>query len=254
VKRPTIVAGLTAGAAGLLGLAWFALYLAQPMLGFADTDDPALGVRFVRAYPEVFTATGTLLILTSIVLTVAVKSLAATRPQERGSWGVKAASAFGLFAAFSFLVFGALRIAAVGPLLHMASLDAAWGETAYLVVQMAGVQGVLGVGMLALAVWAVGLSLVGLRTRIIPLAICVLGIIPAIHVAGRLVGHLNVLPDGAWLLLIASIPGTLVWCLLLGIGLSLRGLRMADERATEGSGPTAPSVTGFMPSGGAIPD
>jgi hypothetical protein len=242
VERPTIVAGLAAGAAGLLGLAWFALYLAQPMLGFADTDDPALGVRFVRAYPEVFTATGTLLILTSIVLTVAVKSLGATRPQERGSWGVQAASAFGLFAAFSFLLFGALRIAAVGPLLHMASLNAAWGETAYLVIQMAGVQGVLGVGMLALAVWAVGLSLVGLRTRIIPLAICVLGIIPAIHVAGRLVGHLNVLPDGAWFLLIASIPGTLVWCLLLGIGLSLRGLRMADVAATEASSLSVPSA------------
>lgn len=40
----------------------FALFLGQPMLGFEDPDDPALGVRFVRAYPEAFTGTGTMLI------------------------------------------------------------------------------------------------------------------------------------------------------------------------------------------------
>jgi hypothetical protein len=240
MRRTTIVAGTAALGVGLLGIAWFALYLAQPLLGFGDTDDPALGVRFVGAYPEVFGATGTLLVVTSIVLTVAVTSLAATVRQEHRSWALLSASAFGLFAAFAFLVFGTLRIGAVGPLLHIASLGAAWGETAYLVVQMAGVQGVFAVGLLALAVWAVGLSLVGLRTRVIPVAVCVLGIIPAIHVAGRLVGHLGVLPGEAWLLQIASIPGTLVWCLLLGIGLLIRGVRMVDMETTDASSLSVP--------------
>lgn len=242
MRRATIVAGLAAVGFSVLGVAWFALFLAQPMLGFEDTDDPALGVRFVRAYPEVFTGTGTALILSSIILTIAVMSLAATARQERGSWALRSASAFGLFAAFAFLVFGAMRIGAVGPLLHIASLDAAWGETAYLVVQMAGVQGLLPAGLLALAIWAVGLSVIGIRTRLVPLAICVLGIVPAIHVVGRVVGGLGVLPDEAWLLMIASIPGTLVWCLLLGIGLAIRGVRMGRDDASEGSvssvGPT----------------
>ncbi len=240
MRRTTIVAGLAGVGVGLLGIAWFALYLAQPMLGFADTDNPALGVRFVRANPEIFTATGTLLILSSIILTIAVTSLAATGRQEPGSWALRSASAFGLFAAFSFLVFGAMRIGAVGPLLHIASLDAAWGETAYLVVQMAGVQGALPAGLLALSLWAVGLSLVGLRTRLIPIAICVLGIVPAIHVIGRLVGELGALPDEAWLLMILSIPGTLVWCLLLGVGLLIRALRMADVGASERGAPPVP--------------
>ena len=168
MRRTTIVAGSAALGAGLLGLIWFALYLAQPILGFEDTDDPALGVEFVRAHPEVFTATGTALILMAIVLVIAVVSVAATARQERGSWAVRSASAFGLFAALCFLVFGAMRIGAVGPLLHIASLDAAWGEAAYLVVQMAGVQGVLPAGLLALAVWAAGLSLIGIRSRLIP--------------------------------------------------------------------------------------
>lgn len=239
MRRTTIVAGAAAVGVGLLGIVWFGLYLAQPMLGFADTDDPALGVRFVRAHPDVFTWTGTALMLTSIVLTIAVTSLAATARQERGSWPVRAASVFGLFAAFCFLVFGVMRIGAVGPLLHIASLDAAWGETAYLVVQMAGVQGVLPAGLLSLALWATGLSLIGLRTRLIPLAVCVFGLVPAIHVVGRLVSELGVLPDEAWLLMIASIPGTLLWCLLLGAGLLIRGLRMAEGAAAGASAPSA---------------
>lgn len=242
MRRTTIVAGLAAIGAGVLGVTWFALYLAQPILGFEDTDDPALGVEFVRAHPEVFTATGTALILMAIVLVVAVTSVAATARQERGSWGVRSASAFGLFAALCFLVFGVMRIGAVGPLQHIASLDAAWGETAYLVVQMAGVQGVLPAGLLALGVWAAGLSLIGLRTRLIPLAVAVLGVVPAVHVLGRLVGNLGVLPDEAWLLMVVSIPGTLAWCLLLGVGLLIRGLRMAEDGAAEGSAPsTGPS-------------
>ncbi len=239
MRRTTIVAGSAALGAGLLGLVWFALYLAQPILGFEDTDDPALGVEFVRAHPEVFTATGTALILMAIVLVIAVVSVAATARQERGSWAVRSASAFGLFAALCFLVFGAMRIGAVGPLLHIASLDADWGEAAYLVVQMAGVQGVLPAGLLALAVWAAGLSLIGIRSRLIPLAVCVFGILPAIHVAGRLVGDLGVLPDEAWLLIIVSIPGTLAWGLLLGVGLLIRGLRMDEDGAAEGSVPSA---------------
>lgn len=240
MRRTTIVSGLAGVAVGLLGIAWFALYLAQPMLGFADTDDPALGVRFVRAHPEIFTATGTLLILSSIALTIAVTSLAATARREPGSWAIRSTSAFGLFAAFAFLVFGVMRIGAVGPLLHIASLDAAWGETAYLVVQMAGVQGVLPAGLLALSLWAVGLSLIGIRTRLVPFAVCILGIIPAIHVVGRLVGELGVLPDEAWLLMILSIPGTLVWCLMLGVGLLVRALRMADGGATDEGAPSMP--------------
>jgi hypothetical protein len=253
MRRTTSVAGLAAVAVGVLGLTWFALYLGQPMLGFEDTDDPALGVRFVRAHPDVFTGTGIALILMSILLTIAVVSLAATAREgregrERGDWAVRATSAFGLFAAFSFLVFGVMRIGAVGPLLHIASLDAAWGETAYLVVQMAGVQGLLPAGLLALGVWATGLSLIGLRTRLIPLAMCILGLIPAIHVAGRLVGELDVLPEEAWLLMIASIPGTLVWCVLLGLGLTVRALRMSGTAGSDDiasvEGPAALAAAG----------
>lgn len=222
MRRVVGVAAISTSVAGALGVTWFALFVRQPMLGFEDTDDPAVGVRFVRTHPEVFTQTGLVLILMAMVLVVAVVSVAELHDQLSPRWPVHAVSAVGLFASLCFLVFGVMRIGASGPLLHVAGLRQDWGETAYLVVQMAGVQGVLPAGLLALAVWAVGLSMIGLREGTIPVAVCVMGIVPAIHILGRVFGQSDGLPEGAWLVLLVSIPGTLVWCLALGIGLMTR--------------------------------
>lgn len=98
MRRVIWVAAISTSVAGVLGVASFALLLRQPMLGFEDTDDPALGVLFVRVHPEVFAQTGLVLIL-----------------------------------------------------------------AAYLVVQMAGVQGVLPAGLLALGVRASVSSVTGSR-------------------------------------------------------------------------------------------
>lgn len=51
------------------------------------------------------------------------------------------------------------------------------GAPALLVVQMAGVHGVGQAGLITLCRWAVGLSLIGLRTGVLPRALCVLGIL-----------------------------------------------------------------------------
>lgn len=90
---------------------------------------------------------------------------------------------------------------------------------------MAGVQGFLPAGLLALALWAVGWSLIGLRWRTIPLPVCVLGLIPAVHVLGRVLGEIGGLPESLWIVLVAAVPGTMIWCLALGIGLVARRLR-----------------------------
>lgn len=229
MRQDTLVAGSAAAAVGLLAFAWFALYLAQPSLGFEDTDDPSLGVEYVREHPDLYVYEGTVLILLAVALTIAVTAVSESARAKAGGWALRSSSAFGLFAAMSFLVFGAMRMGASGPLLHVAGLRQEWAETAYLVVQMAGVQGLLPAGLFGLAMWAVGLSLVGARTRVIPLAVCILGILPAVHVVGRLIGGLGVLPDVAWLFLILSIPGTMAWCLALGIAFLIRGFRSPAE-------------------------
>lgn len=233
VRRVSGVAAVSAVIAGVLGLAWFALLLAQPLMGFEDTDDPAVGVRFVREHPQVFAQTGLVLLLMALVLVVAVASVAELQVQLRPRWPVTATSAAGMLAAVCLLVFGVMRIGASGPLLHIAGLREDWGEAAYLVVQMAGVQGVLPAGMLLLAVWAVGVSVMGLLQGTVPRVVCALGVVPAIHVVGRLVGEAgDLLPGWTWFIVIVSIPGTLAWCIALGVGLLVRLKRDAGRAAT----------------------
>ncbi|HEY3545735.1 MAG TPA: hypothetical protein VGK17_06550 [Propionicimonas sp.] len=222
MRRVSVVAAVSTALAGVLGLAWFALFLAQPLLGFEDTDDPAIGVRFVREHPLVFAQTGLALILMALVLVVAVASVSEVQSQVGPRWPIGATGAAGVLAALCFLVFGVMRIGASGPLLHIAGLREDWGEAAYLVVQMAGVQGVLPAGLLLLAVWAVGVSVIGLRQGSVPKTVCVLGVVPAAHVVGRLLGQVGDLPGWSWIILIVSIPGTLAWCIALGVGLLVR--------------------------------
>jgi len=229
VRQVSGVAAASTAIAGVLGLTWFALFLAQPLLGYEDTDDPAAGVRFVREHPQVFAQTGLVLVLMALVLVVAVASVAEVHQQPSPRWPIGATTAAGMFAALCFLVFGVMRIGASGPLLHVAGLREEWGEVAYLVVQMAGVQGVLPAGLLSLAVWAVGVSVIGLRQGTVPTVVCVLGVVPALHVLGRIIGQAGVLPDWTWVVLIVSIPGTLAWCIALGVGLLVRLRR--DERS-----------------------
>jgi hypothetical protein len=242
VKRQSWVAAASTVVAALLGLTWIWLFALQPLLGFEDTDDPALGVAFVSEHPQVFALTGLALVLMAIALTISVLSIAESHLAGLPRWPVAATIAAGLTAALCFLVFGAMRVGASGPLLYIAGLRQEWGETVYLVVQIAGVQGLLPAGLLALALWAVGTSLLGLARRTLPVAICVLGCVPALHVVVRLVGPLGVLPDGAWVVLVASIPATMLWCLALGIGLVVRGLR-GDPTA---DGPPDPGHVGAV--------
>ena len=230
VRNTTRVAALSSIVFALASIAWFALELIPPSLGFEDTDNPAVMLRFVRAHPDVYVQAGIALILMAITLTVATLAVADVAAPRSDSLAVRCVSAFGLIAAAFYLLSGALRIGASGPLLHFASLKDEWGEAAYLAVQVAS-QGLLISGIVALCLWAVGLSLIGLRTKVIPVALCALGIFPAIRLVTGLLGPLGALPDSdlLWVLSITSIPGVMLWCLLLGIVLLRRGFGSAED-------------------------
>ena len=43
-------------------------------------------------------------------------------------------------------------------------------------------------GIVGICVWAVGLSLIGLRTGALPVALCVLGFVPAFRLVGGILG------------------------------------------------------------------
>lgn len=164
MRGTTKVAALSTILFALAGIVSFVLESTSPRLGFEDTDDPAVMVGFIRQYPEVFVEAGTMLLLMAISLTIAVLAVAEVMGPPSGAVGLRSTSAFGLFSAAFFLFGGAVRIGSSGPLLHMAGLREEWGEGAYLAAQVVS-QGLLNGGIFALCLWAVGLSLIGLRTK-----------------------------------------------------------------------------------------
>lgn len=232
MKTSARVAGLSVIAFAVLGILWFNLEGTPPRLGFEDTDDPSVMVRFIREHPAVFIQAGTALLLMAISLTVAVLAVAAVLEPRSGGVGLWSTSSFGLFAAGFFLFGGAVRIGSSGPLLHMAGLREEWGEGAYLAVQVVS-QAVLIGGIFTLCMWTVGLSLIGARTKVIPLGLCLLGVLPAFRIVSGTLGPLGLLPDAdiLWVLSVLSILGTILWCLILGIVLLVRSFRSAPGPA-----------------------
>lgn len=234
MRFTTKVAALSTILFALAGIVWFVLETTPPRLGFEDTDDPAVMVGFIRQYPEVFVQSGTTLILMAISLTIAVPAVAEVVGPRSGAVGLRSTSAFGLFSAAFFLFGGAVRIGSSGPLLHIAGLREEWGEGAYLAAQVVS-QALLIGGIFALCLWAVGLSLIGRRTKVIPLALSVLGVLPAFRIVSGMLGPLGLLPDFdvLWVIGIASIFGTILWCLILGIVLLRRSFGSIAEPAVE---------------------
>jgi hypothetical protein len=226
MTSPARVAGLSAIAFAVAAIAWFVLESTPQRLGFEDTDDPALMVGFIRQHPEAFVQAGALLLLMAVSLTVAVLAVRLAVEPRSGGVGLWVTSAFGLFAAGQFLFGGAVRVGSSGPLLHMADLQPAWGEVAYVAAQVIS-QAVLNGGILALCLWAVGLSVMGLRTKVIPVGLAALGIVPAYRIVVGILGPLGIWPDMdiGWILGIASIFGTVLWCLVLGVVLLRRSFR-----------------------------
>jgi hypothetical protein len=215
----------------LLGIAWFASELAPQVLGFENTDDPAVSLRFLRDHQEIYAQAGIVLILMGITMTVGMFTLWDLLSPRADSLALRSTSAIGLFSAAFFLMHGVLRLS-VGPLLYIDGLDRDWGEAGYLVLQMVGVHGFAQGAVFTLCTWAIGISLIGVRTRAIPLAVCVLGVIPAVRLLG-LLGPLDALPDELgflWIFFMASIPGVMVWCLLLGVALLRGGAANAHAR------------------------
>ncbi len=234
MRSTTRVAALSTFLFALAGIVWFVLEGTPPRLGYEDTDDPAVMVGFIRQYPQVFVQSGTMLVLMAISLTIAVLAVAEVVGPRSGTVGLRSTSAFGLFSAGLFLFGGSVRIGSSGPLLHMAGLREEWGEGAYLAAQVVS-QALLIGGILALCLWAVGLSLIGLRTKAIPLALCVLGVLPAFRIASGMLGPLGLLPDSdvLWIISIASIFGTILWCFILSLVLLRRSFGSTAEPAAE---------------------
>ncbi len=225
--RSSIAAGgLAPIAFGLAGLAFTALQLGAQSLGFEDTDNPAVSLAYLRDHPDNYVQQGLALFAMSIALVIAVFVTWDVLKGRSSSLGLRLVSTFGLIAAVSFFLFGMLRYGVL-PLLYIDSLDPSWGETAYLVQQIAGIHGFAVAAIQTMCGWAVGVAVLGYRSRALPRWLALLAVIPAFRLltfAGPILPPELPL-DGLWIVLMISIPGSMIWFILLGAVLLRRGLR-----------------------------
>jgi hypothetical protein len=211
-------AGPVAGiAVAVAGVALMALQLGAQSLGFQDTDDPAVQLAYLRQHSENFIQQGIAQFALGIALTILVFVVSDRLSGRVGAVTLRTLSAFGLFGAACFFLFGVMRFS-VKPLLYIDGLDHGWGEAAYLVSQIAGVHGFAQAGIVASCGYAVGIGVTGFRAGAFPRWLAVLAVIPAFRIAGIL-GPLGLMPDGVWIFFMLSIPGSFIWFGLLAIAL-----------------------------------
>lgn len=221
--------------ASLAGIAWTALELVQPSLGFDDTDSPGVTLKFLAIHADVWVNASMVLLLLAGSLLVATFAVSDVLAQQSSRLTVRSISAAGTFAAACFFMFGVLRGSA-HPLLYIEALDRAWGESAFLVIQMVGIHGFAQAGILAFCLWAVGVSTAGLRSGALPRAVCLLGVIPTIRVVLLVLGPtgaIETLPDGLWVVAMIAIPGAFLWALILGLVLLRRSFGAQEVRTND---------------------
>jgi len=213
-------AGLAVITAGLAGVIWFYLESAPPRLGFDDTDSPLVSLRYLQIHHVIYAQAGLALFILAIALIVATHAVGDVLASRADPLALRVVATFGLFSAAFFFMHGVLRLGVL-PILYMQSLREEWGQMAYLVGQFTGIHGFAQAGITTLCVWAVGTSLIGVRTRALPIGLCVLGLVPGFRLLGIL-GPFGVTPDGLWIFFMASIVGAMLWCMALGVVLVAR--------------------------------
>lgn len=230
IVNGTRIAGLSSITVGLAGAIWFWLESAPPRLGFDDTDDPLVSLRFLDLHAVVYAQAGLALFITAIALIIAAHAVSEALAQRANPLALRVTTTIGLLSAAFFFMHGVLRLG-VQPMLYVDGLRHEWGQAAYLVSQFAGIHGFAAGAIVTLCLWAVGISLIGFRTRALPIALCVLGVVPGfrlLSIIGPFLASTSGLPDGLWIFFMASIVGAMVWTLALGVVLLVRRAPSAD--------------------------
>lgn len=233
MRSSAAAGGIAAIVFGVAGLVWTALQLSQVTLGFEDTDSPGVSLAYLRGHLDNYLQQGLAMFVMALALTILVFAVWDLFAGRSSSLGLRTISTLGLVAAACFFLFGVLRYG-VRPLLHIDGLDPSWGEAAYLVQQIAGVHGFAPAAILTMCGWAVGVGVLGYRSRALPRWLALLAVIPAF----RLVSILGPLlpPDALsgelWIVSLISIPGSVVWFILLGAVLLRRALVSRTETAS----------------------
>ncbi|GAA3740164.1 hypothetical protein GCM10022239_14760 [Leifsonia bigeumensis] len=221
---PTRAPGIALVCAAVALVAVAALELA---VGSArgDGDNPAESLDYLASYGQLYALSGLALVAGGMAVIVAALGVRRFARTAGVSLALESITVVAVLAAGFFAVAGVMRMQAVGTVPHIQGLDQQWGESAYLVVQIAGTQGLLSAGLIGLAAWLVGFVLFAWRRRVRWPG--VVGVIPALLLLLLLTDLaipfvVEIVGDGLFLAYIASIViGLPLCCFILGVALLL---------------------------------
>ena len=177
-----------------------------------DGDNPSQSLVYLQEHGTAYALSGACFVVAALGLIAAATSMPVRVPFT---------AAIGSVAGGLWVFTGALRLSSPGPIGHIEEMRSEWGESAYLVVQIAGTQaGLLG-GTVCLIVWIVTTSAIAWRHGGLPRWLAGVGLAPVLVLLGAVLGPAGVeLPDFVWLGYVAVlVVGLPLW--LLGSSVAL---------------------------------
>ncbi|MEO8261326.1 MAG: hypothetical protein ABI566_02040 [Pseudolysinimonas sp.] len=192
-----------------------------------DGDNPADGLEYLHVASRFYAYSGAAFVAGGAALVTGVIGMALAVLRSRLSLPYASASAFGVLAGGFLVLNGLLRLQATGTVQHIAGLRASWGESAYLVVQIAGTQGALSAAVVSIAGWLLATAILAWRRRVGWLV--VVGVPPfalfLLYIVDVVVPDWE-FPDGLFLVYIGAITiGLPLGLALAGLALLLPGMR-----------------------------
>ena len=226
-RRAGLAGPLSAVLFTVAGPAAFLLEANARTAGYDDGDNPAQSVAMFAVNPTPYSLSGLALTVAALALLMLVLAVSETLFRRVRQLHAAFVTGTGAIAAAVLFLGGVIRLQAPGTVTHIAGLDREWGLSAYLAVQMSGTQGALSAAIFAFAVWAVGVCVLGGRARAVPVAVLVIGVLPALvllvpllALLGRLVGWPAL--DAAYPVYLAAVVGGIPLFALAVAGALLR--------------------------------
>lgn len=202
-------------------IALIALENKKTLLGFEDSDNLNLMIRFLQEHLDIFTYSGIINLVVGILLAFSALAIWEIYSENTSSLILKFGTLFAFFASAYFFSNGVLRTQAPGTILHMDNLTHDWGLAGYGAVQVIGTQGLAWAGRLALGIWEICISIVNFRTKVFWVGFSWLGLIaPSGLLFSAVFAPLLPNAEFIWPLYLLSLISVLIlWLLLVGINL-----------------------------------
>jgi hypothetical protein len=228
---------ITAASWIIAGLALFAASLAEASPGpeiRGDGDNPADSLRYLATAGRAYLWSGALLGVGGAALITGAVGRLRARGGHPESMLMHVALVATIVVGALMIGAGAIRMQATGTVPHIESLDPAWGEAAYLAVQMAGTQGMLSAGVFTMLVVTVALSIAEWRSGMrAPLFVAALPAVALIVLLSDLFvpGFESAMPEFVFpVYFVSALLGIPLWCAAYGVSQLVAGRAAARGR------------------------